>query len=133
MKTNIVVDFSPPKFLFSSHGPKCCQPIKLQDSLKCNISRKKGMMKCIFGVHINIEVFYRLKLSFWVCVTRHAQSTQNKKLAYVCNISREAWGMKLIFCLQINMEVFYKLIVSIQMCVARHAQSTQNNKFITSL
>ena len=29
------------KFWFSSYGPKCCQPIKLQDSLKCNISKKK--------------------------------------------------------------------------------------------
>ena len=46
MEPNIVVDISPPipylaKFWFSSYGPKCCQPIKLQGSLKCNISRKK--------------------------------------------------------------------------------------------
>ena len=38
METNVVVDISPPipylaKFWFSSYGPKCCQPIKLQDSL----------------------------------------------------------------------------------------------------
>ena len=31
----------------------------------------------IFGMQINIEVFYKLMLSFWVFVTRHAQSTQN--------------------------------------------------------
>ena len=30
-------------------------------------------------------------LSCWVCVTRHAQSTQNKKFAYLCNISRKEW------------------------------------------
>ena len=35
-------------------------------------------------------------LSFWVSVTRYAQSTQNK-FAYLCNISIKAWGMKLIF------------------------------------
>ena len=29
------------KFRFSSYGPKCSQPIRLQDSCKCNISRKK--------------------------------------------------------------------------------------------
>ena len=43
MKTNIVIDISPTylvKFWVSSYGPKCCQPIKLQDSLKCNIVRK---------------------------------------------------------------------------------------------
>ena len=37
------------------------------------------MMKFIFGMQINIKVFYKLILSVWVCVTRHAHSTQNKK------------------------------------------------------
>ena len=63
--------------------------------------------------------------SFWVCVTRQAQSTHNKMLAYLCNSSRKTWGMKFIFCLQINMKVFYDLIVSPWLCVAKHAQSTQ--------
>ena len=140
METNIVVDISPPilylaKFWFLSYGPKCCQPIKLQDSLKCNISKKKWMTKFIFSMQINIEVFYKLILSFRVCATRYSQSTQNQhKFAYLCNISRKKWrGVKLIFCLQINTKVFYKLIVSLWVCVARHAQSAQNNKFTISL
>ena len=38
MKTSIVVDIPPPmpyleKFWFSSYGPKCCQPIRLQEKL----------------------------------------------------------------------------------------------------
>ena len=46
MKTDIVIDISSPvpylaKYWFSSYGSKCCWPIKLQDSLKFNISRKK--------------------------------------------------------------------------------------------
>ena len=89
-------------------------------------------MKCIFDMKINIEVFYKLILSIWVCATRHAQSTQNK-FAYLCNISRKAWRVNLILCLQVNMNVFYKLIVSLWVCVARHAQSAQNNKFTISL
>ena len=125
MKTNIVIDILPSisylaKFRFSSYGPKCCWPIKLQDSLKCNISRKKWMMKFIFGMQINIEVF-----------NRHTQSTQNKNFAYLCNISRRMWGMKLIFCLQVNTKVFCKLIESLWVCVARYVQSTQN-KFAIS-
>ena len=56
---------------------------------------------CIFGMEINIKVFYKLILLFWVCATRHTQGTQNK-FAYLSNISRKAWEMKLIFCLQIN-------------------------------
>ena len=73
-------------------------------------------MKFIFGMQINIEVFYRLILSFWVCVTRQAQSTQNK-FAYLRNISRKAWGMKLIFCLQINTKVFNTKVDSITLSV----------------
>ena len=138
METNVVVDVSPPmsylaRFLFWSYGPKCCHPIKLHDSLKCNILGKKRMMKCISIRQINIEVSYKLILSFWVCVSRYAQSTQNKKFAYLCNISRKAWRVKLNFCLQINMEVFYRLIVSLWVFVGRHAQSTQNNNFTISL
>ena len=62
MKTNIVIDISLPipylaKFWFSSYGPKCCQPIKLQVFLKCNILSKKRMMKFIFGMQIDVEVF----------------------------------------------------------------------------
>ena len=64
-------------------------------------SRKKWMMKCIFGMQINIEVFCKLILSFWLCLTRHSQSTQNK-FSYLRNISSKAWEMKLIFCLQLN-------------------------------
>ena len=131
METIIVVDISPSipclaKFWFSSCGPKCSHPIKLQDSLKCNISRKKWMMKFIFGMQINMKVFYKLMLSFWVYVSRHAQSTQNKKFTYLCNISRKAWWIKLVFCLEINTKILYKLIVSFWVCVARHAQSIQD-------
>ena len=65
------------KFWLLSYGPKFSQPIKLQDSLKCGISRKKWFMRFVCGMQI-IEFFCKLILSFWVCVVRHAQSTQNK-------------------------------------------------------
>ena len=90
------------------------------------------MMECIFGMQINIGVFYKLILSFWVCISRHARCTQNKKFACLCNISRKAWEMKLIFCQQMNTKALYKLIVSFWVFVARHGQSTQN-QFTMSL
>ena len=71
------------------------------------------MRKLVFGMHINIEVFYKLIVSFWVSVTRYVQITQNKKFVYLCNISRKARGVNLIFCRQINTKVFYKLILGI--------------------
>ena len=85
------------KFWFSSYGPKYYQPIKLHDFLKCDITRKKSMMKFISGMQLNIKVFHKLILSIWVSVTRHAQSTQNKKFTYLCNISRKAWGWSWCF------------------------------------
>ena len=45
------------------------------------------MIKFIFGMQRNIEIIYKLILPFWMCVSRHAQSTQNKKFAYLYNIS----------------------------------------------
>ena len=36
------------------------------------------MMEFIFGMLIKIKVFYKLIVSFWVYVARHAQSIQNK-------------------------------------------------------
>ena len=42
-------------------------------------------------MQINIEVFYKLILSFWVSVARHAQSTLNKFLQYFQkNMAHEA-------------------------------------------
>ena len=40
------------------------------------------MMKFIFGMQINIDVFHKFK-TFWVCVTSYAPSTQNDKFAYL--------------------------------------------------
>ena len=79
------------------------------------ITRKKCMMKFIFGILINIKVFYKLIISFWVSVTRHVQSTQNKKFAYLQKIMRD----DLILCLQINTKVFYELIVLLWVCIVR--------------
>ena len=129
---NIVIDISSPvpyvaEFWFSSYGPKYCRPIKLQDSWKSSILRNKWMMNCIFDLQINIEVFYKLVLSFWVCVGKQAQSTQNN-LAYLRNISKKRVEWSWYFD-RWKAKVFYKLIVS----HGRHAQSTQNDKFSRSL
>ena len=136
MKTNIVIDISPPipyptKLWVSVYGPKCCQPIILQDSLKCNISRKKWMMNFIFDMQINIKVFYQLTLSFRVCVTRSSQSPQNK-FAYLA-IAPEKHGRWSWFFSADKHKTFLKLIVSFWMCIVTHAQSTQKNKFTISL
>ena len=98
MKTYIVIGISPwisylAKFWFSRYRPKCCQPNKLQGSLKCNISRNKGMMKFIFCMQVNIKFFYKSIPSNSVCVNRHIECTQNKRFPHFCNIYRKAWRL----------------------------------------
>ena len=80
-------------------GENTISQLILQDSLNYNILRKKRMIKFIFCMQINIEIFYKLILSFCVNVTRNAQSAQNK-FVYLCDISIKELGMKLVFCLQ---------------------------------
>ena len=104
----ILLLFDHQSHIWQNSSSWCCQPIKLQDSLKCNISRKKSIMKCVFCMQINIIALYKLILSFLVCATRHAQSLQ-RKFAYLCNIFSKAWEMKLIFSLQINRKVLIQV------------------------
>ena len=133
MKTTIVIGIWPPisnlKILVLELWSKCCCPIRLLYSLKCNISRKKWMIKFIFGMQMNIDVFYKLI----VCIGRHAQSTQNKQICNIFTISqgkRKGWSW--FFCLQINVKGFFELILLFYVCVARQAQITKNNKWATS-
>ena len=123
MKTNIVVDISPAilyleKYCFSSYGPKCSWPIKLQDSLKFNISRKKWIIKFIFGMHVNIEVFYKLVL-WWRSIPE-----VSKIASWQClyNISKKKLNMKLFFCMHINIKISSKLISTLgHLCIRKVA------------
>ena len=81
----------------------------------CNISRKISVMQSIFCLQINMEIFYKLILLFWMSVSRYVQSTLNNKFAISFQYIKE------------------KLILSFQVHVARHAYITQNNKVATSL
>ena len=133
MKTSIVFDISSPipyleKFWFSSYGPKCCWLIRLQDSLKCNISRNEGMIKILFDMQVNIKVLYKLIIHFECAQSGMPKVSKITSLQYFCNITGKMRRMKLIFCLQIKKKkVFFKLILLFQVCLAGHAQITQNN------
>ena len=128
MKTNIVIHISPiipylAKFWFLSYVPKCCQPLILQDSVKWgDISRKKKIMKFIFG----IKVFYKVILSFWVCIARLAENIQNKKFRYLCNISISRKTCDdVTFLPAVKHKSFLQVIVSFWVCKARHGQNSQ--------
>ena len=128
MNANIVIDISPQipflaKVWFLSYRPKWCQPMKLQDSSKHNISKKKKVNNEVYFWHADKHQSF-LQVGSIVLGVRNQACPNYPKNVYLWNISRKMWPMKLIFCLQINTEVFYKLIVSLWVCVARHAQST---------
>ena len=63
-------------------------------------------------MQINIEVFYYLIISLLVCSARHAQSTQNRKFAYLYNISTKTWGMKLI----VSLRYYHFDTISLSLC-----------------
>ena len=85
------------------------------------------MMKFIFDMQINIEVFYKLILSFWVCVTRHAQSTQNK-FVYLA-ISPEKLGDEVDFLPADKHDSSLQIDTMILKRIVKHSQSSQNSKF----
>ena len=62
----------------------------------CKISRKKWVVKLIFCMLVNINLFYKLMISFLMGLARHERK---KKL-----------GIKSIFLHDVNIKVFNKLI-----------------------
>ena len=58
-------------------------------------------MKLIFWLQINTNAFYMLIVSLWVCVARHAQSTQNNKFAISLQYLKENVKDEVNFFIQI--------------------------------
>ena len=84
-------------FFFLSYGLKCCQPIRLHDYWKFNISRMTWARKLILECNwVSIEATSWSRHLEWVWwgMSGHAQSSIKW---WVSNISRMSWGMKLIF------------------------------------
>ena len=83
-------------------------------------------------MRVNIEVFYKLILSYWVCVSSHAQSSQNKNFTYLCNSPKKV-GNNLNF-LATNKYQHFLQIDNITLDVHNlPSQITLNNKFAISL
>ena len=87
-------------------------------------------MKFIFGIQINMEVFYKLILSFWVCVTKHAQSTQNNKFL---QYHKKDVSDEVDFLHADKHKGLLQIDTMILMEIVRHSQNSQNSKFSMSL
>ena len=89
-------------------------------------------MKLLFCLQKNRKVFYRMLVSFWVCISRFTQRTQNSQLAISLQYLKENGKNEVGFLFADKHQRFLQ-IDTIILGVARHAQITQNNKFSISL
>ena len=132
MKTSIV-NISPPisclaKFCFLNNWPNCCWPIKLQNSLKYNLFRKKWVIKVNFWHADKYQSFlqvYTIILGFCnQACPKHPQYQVCVFLQYAKN--RKNMGHEVDFLLLDRGEsfcklkqVFYKFSV-LWVCIASH-------------
>ena len=79
-----------------------------------------------------MSVFYKLEVSFWACVSRLTQVTQNNKFEISLRYLKENEKNEVGFLLADRHQRFLQ-IDTIILGVTRHAQITQNNKLAISL
>ena len=58
----------------------------------------------IFGIQINVKVFFKLALLFQFCVASHTQITQNDKFFVPLQYLKKAEN-EVTFCMLINMKI----------------------------
>ena len=82
-------------------------------------------MKLIFCLQINIEDFFKMMLSFYLCVSRHDQITQNNNFAISLQYLKKGLRDKVDF-LHVNKdESFLQIDTMILMGMVKHFQSCQ--------
>ena len=77
-----------------------------------------------------MEVFYKLILSFWVCVTKNAQSTQNNKLfAISLQYLKKDVSDEVDFLHSDKHKDLLRIDAMILMEIVRHSQNSEKSKF----
>ena len=77
-----------------------------------------------------MEVFYKLILSFWVCVTKNAQSTQNNKLfAISLQYLKKDVSDEVDFLHSDKHKDLLQIDAMILMEIVRHSQNSEKSKF----
>ena len=100
----------------------------------CNISIKAWGIKLIFCQQINIKVFYKMIVSLWVYIERHARSTQNSRFKISLQYVKGNVKNEVDFLPADRRRRFLQSdTIILGVCVARNAHIIQNNKFAISL
>ena len=100
-----------------------------------NISRKVSRMKLNFCLQINTKVFYKLIVSLWVSVARHAQIIQNNKFTISLQyLEKEVSDTVDFLHEQASKKACYNwYILWFLMRMVKYFQSPRNSKFAMSL
>ena len=89
-------------------------------------------MKLIFCLQVNIKDFFKLILSFSVCVAKHAEITQNNKFAISLQYLKKEASDEVDFLHADKHESFLQTDTMIFGGMVKDSQSSQNCKFAIS-
>ena len=125
MKNHIIIVFLDQisyllKFLFLSYSSECSHPLRLQDPLNCNITRKSLVIGLALYMELDIDGSLRLTLSFfwvWLGMSRYSQSVAKKHCQYLW---KEMSGCLYFFCIKSNVSGNYESIMTLLLGVVRH-------------
>ena len=90
-------------------------------------------MKLIFCLQMNVKGFFKLLLSFYVCVIRHTQITQDSKFAVSLQYLKKELSDEVDFLHADKHEILLQIDSMILMGIVKHSQSSQNSMFTMSL
>ena len=90
-------------------------------------------MKLIFCLQMNVKGFFKLLLSFYVCVTRYTQITQDSKFAVSLQYLKKELSDEVDFLHADKHESLLQIDSMILMGIVKHSQSSQNSMFTMSL
>ena len=83
-----------------------------------------------FSLLIIVKRFFKVILSFLMCVARHAQITQNKKFAISLQYLKKEVNDEVDFWYAGKYENLLQIDTMILMEMVKHFQSSQNSNFI---
>ena len=86
-------------------------------------------MELIFTQLIIVKRFFNVMLSFLICVSRHAQITQNKRFAISLQYIKRKVNDKVDFLHAGKHENLLQVDTMILLETVKHFQSSQNSKF----
>ena len=95
--------------------------------------QKSMGVKLNFCLQINTNVFYKLIVSLWLCLARHAQITQNNKFAISLQYCKKELSDEVDFLHTDKHESLLQIDGIILMGMVKHFQISQNSKFVMYL